>query len=79
MPKAITGSANQNPLNAAMARGRNMAQLGSASMDGTDRGNDDLINFLEQKLEQAERNMIVKQQEYDALLHEHQGLQAQFN
>ena len=48
-------------MNAAMARGRNMAQLGSASMDGTDRGNDDLINFLEQKLEQAERNMIVKQ------------------
>jgi len=34
-------------------------------------GNDDLINFLEQKLEQHERNMVVKQQEYDALLQEH--------
>ena len=30
-------------------------------------------------MEQAERNMVVKQQEYDALLQEHQGLQGQFN
>ena len=35
------------------------------------RGNDDLINFMEQKLEQQEKNLVVKQQEYDALLFEH--------
>ena len=43
------------------------------------RGNDELINFMEQKLEQQEKNLIVKQQEYDALLYEHQALQQQFN
>ena len=32
-----------------------------------DRGNDDLINFLEQKLETHEKNLIFKQQEYDSL------------
>ena len=32
-----------------------------ASAEGGDRGSEDLINFLEQKLEQAERNMVVKQ------------------
>ena len=49
------------------------------SAEGGDRGSEDLINFLEQKLEQAERNMVVKQQEYDVLLQEHQSLQSQFN
>jgi len=40
----------------------------SAGMDNElARGNEDLINFLEQKLEQMERNLIVKQQEYDSL------------
>ena len=43
------------------------------------RGNDDLINFLEQKLESQEKNLVVKQQEYDALMMEHQSLQNQFN
>lgn len=43
------------------------------------KGNEDLINFLEQKLEQQERNMVVKGQEYEALLQEHQSLQNQFN
>ncbi len=43
------------------------------------RGNEDLINFLEQKLESQEKNLVVKQQEYDALLQEHQSLQNQFN
>ena len=43
------------------------------------RGSDDLINFLEQKLEQQEKNFMVKQQEYDVLMQEHQSLQNQFN
>jgi len=53
----------------------------SAGADGGDltRGNDDLINFMEQKLEQQEKNLVVKQQEYDSLLYEHQNLQSQFN
>ena len=47
----------------------------SGGADELTRGNDDLINFMEQKLEQQEKNLIVKQQEYDALLFEHQNLQ----
>ena len=49
----------------------------SAGMDNElARGNEDLINFLEQKLEQMERNLIVKQQEYDSLNQDHRNLQA---
>jgi len=44
-----------------------------------DKGNEDLINFLEQKLEQHERNLIVKVQEYDALQHEYDDLEDMFN
>lgn len=40
------------------------------------KGNEDLINFLEHKLEQQEKNLLVKQQEYDALLLEHHNLQS---
>jgi len=55
---------------------RNMA---AGSLDDLHKTNDDLINFLEQKLESLEKNMVVKQQEYDALQQEHQSLQTQFN
>ena len=41
--------------------------LGAGSLDDLHKSNDDLINFLEQKLESLEKNMVVKQQEYDAL------------
>ena len=58
---------------------RNMALASGGPFDEVNKGNDDLINFLEQKLEQQERNMVVKGQEYDALLHEHQSLQGQFS
>lgn len=36
------------------------ANSGGAFADDIGKGNDDLINFLEQKLEQQERNMVVK-------------------
>ena len=39
-----------------------------------ERGNEDLINFLEQKLEQHEKNLVVKQQEYDILQTEYAEL-----
>lgn len=44
-----------------------------------ERGNEDLINFLEQKLEQHEKNLVVKQQEYDSLQTEYADLQEKFN
>ena len=44
-----------------------------------ERGNEDLINFLEQKLEQHEKNLVVKQQEYDSLQAEYADLQEKFN
>ena len=44
-----------------------------------ERGNEDLINFLEQKLEQHEKNLVVKQQEYDNLQTEYADLQEKFN
>ena len=44
-----------------------------------ERGNDDLINFLEQKLEQHEKNLIVKQQEHDSLQADYHELQEKFN
>ena len=40
-----------------------------------DRGNEDLINFLEQKLDQHEKNLIAKQQDYDILQAEYSELQ----
>ena len=40
-----------------------------------DRGNEDLINFLEQKLDQHEKNLIAKQQDYDILQTEYSELQ----
>jgi len=43
------------------------------------RGNDDLINFLEKKLEQQEKKLMVKQQEYDTLMQDHQNLQSTYN
>ena len=43
-----------------------------------DRGNDDLINFLEQKLETHEKNLIFKQQEYDSLQTDYHELQGKF-
>ena len=60
MTLGAKGATDQTPVNAGMAGRRNMAQLNSASLEGADRGSEDLINFLEQKLEQAEKNMIVK-------------------
>ena len=41
--------------------------LAAGSLDDLHKSNDDLINFLEQKLESLVKNMVVKQQEYDAL------------
>jgi len=51
-----------------------MANSGGPFAEELHKGNEDLINFLEQKLEQQERNMVVKGQEYEALLSEHQSL-----
>lgn len=70
------GSASHTPriLNNKAGAGKGMI---SAGMDNElARGNEDLINFLEQKLEQMERNLIVKQQEYDLLNQDHRNLQA---
>ena len=63
-----------------IGKSNDFRNVAGASFDDLGKGgNDDLINFLEQKLEQQEKNLIVKQQEYDALTQEHQNLQAQFN
>ena len=56
--KAIQGVANMGVLSP--RAGKQLTQS-LASAEGGDRGSEDLINFLEQKLEQAERNMVVKQ------------------
>ena len=44
-----------------------------------DRGSEDLINFLEAKLEQHEKSLLSKQSEYDTLQSEYQNLQDKFN
>ena len=75
----IGAKGNQGAANMGILSPRAGKQLTQNSAEGVDRGSEDLINFLEQKLEQAERNMVVKQQEYDQLLQEYQGLQGQFN
>ena len=54
-----------------MLRSANSGGGAGGYVDDIAKGNEDLINFLEQKLEQQERNMVVKGQEYEALLQEH--------
>jgi len=40
------------------------------------KGSEDLINFLEQKLEQQEKNLLGRKQEYDSLLQDYHNLQS---
>ena len=42
-------------------------------------GNDDLIGFLEKKLETYEKNLQQRQNEHEKLLAEHYDLQEKFN
>lgn len=48
------------------ARGSNDNNL-KALLNEEMKGNEDLINFLENKLDQHEKNLGLKQQEYEAL------------
>lgn len=43
------------------------------------KGSEDLINFLEGKLDQHEKNLVAKQMEYDNLQSEYQSLQDKFS
>ena len=48
-------------------------------LDADAKGSEDLINFLEGKLEQHEKSLVVKQQEYDTLQMDYSALQEKFN
>ena len=59
----MMGSAAQTPRGGKAGQIRPLDYKSGGHATGADdltRGNDDLINFMEQKLEQQEKNLIVK-------------------
>ena len=64
-----------------MGKSQEMRMKGGLPLYGADadRGSEDLINFLEAKLEQHEKSLLSKQSEYDTLQSEYQNLQDKFN
>lgn len=58
--------------------GRNHKASVTLNDEGS-RPSEDLINFLENKLEQIEKSLVTKQSEYDSLFGDYNELQDKFN